>query len=104
MSPQRAKLEAAYVPLSRCCRDTGFIPKQVWERLDAVVSRGLALDPDRRFASDTEWLSALQQVKLAMQLPDAATTPLDNRLTRLLDWTERVWTGKSAHSPPSENR
>ena len=104
LSPQRAKLEAAYVPPSRCSRDTRFIPKHVWERLDAVVSRGLALDPDRRFASDTEWLSALQQVKLAMQLPDAATAPLDRRLTGLLDWAERVWPWKFSDNQPSENR
>jgi serine/threonine protein kinase len=104
LSPHRAKLEAAYVPPSRCCRESRFVPKRVWDQLDAVVARGLSLDPNQRFASDTEWLSALQQVKLAMQLPETATAPLDRRLSRLLDWTERVWPWKSSDRPRSENR
>lgn len=103
-SSQRAKLEAGYVPPSRRAREARFVPARIWEAVDAVVTRGLALDPDRRFASDADWHAALQSVKQAMQLPDAATAPIDQRLAGVLDWAERIWPWKKSADDSSATK
>lgn len=90
-SPQRAKLESGYLPPSRRARETRFVPPRIWDAVDAVITRGLALDPNRRFASDAEWITALQSVKHALQIPEPPTAPLYRRLTSVLDRIQRIW-------------
>lgn len=91
-SPQRDKLSAAYLPPSQIAREQRFIPAGVWQQIDAIVVRGLAWNPDRRFVSSSEWLAALKQLDAAMTLAEAPETPFQRRLLGVLDWVDQFRT------------
>lgn len=67
---------------SQACRD---LPRSLRQRIDALVLRGLALQPDQRFPDHHAWLNELFEVfarfRLTPELP-----PVESTLTRLVEW------------------
>lgn len=45
-------------------------PKDIWKELDWIVRRGLALDPSNRFELSQEWLDALYDIKLKLDVQE----------------------------------
>jgi len=58
----RANYEPLYKPPSALCPLRREVPRRIWELIDAVVGRGLALDPPNRFQNRSLWLDALEDV------------------------------------------
>ena len=67
---------------SQPCRD---LPRSLRQRIDALVLRGLALQPEQRFHDRNAWLNELFEVfarfRLTPELP-----AVEKALTRLVEW------------------
>jgi serine/threonine protein kinase len=76
------------------CRD---LPRSLRDRIDQVVSRGLAFDPNQRFADRHAWLNDLFEVAARLRItPDLP--PVENALTRLIEWFMRTRRNDGADS------
>jgi serine/threonine protein kinase len=72
-------------PPSEFSKACGNLPRSLRQRLDVLIARGLALQPEKRFPDRGAWLDELFEVfarfRLAPKLP-----PVENALTRLMEW------------------
>jgi len=71
----------SFAPPSSRIADAGRLPRRSVALLDDVVRKSLALHPDGRFATRSEWLDAYDELDRAMRKGD--------RLTRLDRWLIR---------------
>ncbi len=52
------------------CPFRARLPRFFWEKVDAVVAKGLALDPDARFGTTREWVHRLNEIDAELKLCD----------------------------------
>lgn len=78
-------MEGKLVPPSRLSPDRRRIPRDIWKGIDRVVTTGLALQPEGRYPTCDAWLRELNLVHATMQ-PKPQLSPLNSRLTRVVDW------------------
>jgi len=55
-----AEMGPCYQPPSALAPNRTPIPKAAWDAIDRLVAPGVAFEPDRRFRTDREWLTALE--------------------------------------------
>jgi serine/threonine protein kinase len=71
--------------ISKTCRE---LPRSCRDSLDAIVLRGLALDPDQRYPNYSDWVGDLHELsarfRVISELP-----PVESALTRVIDWFVR---------------
>ena len=65
----RSDFEGKLIPPSRCCRDQRPLPKGAWTKIDDVITKGLALDPEDRYESDKPWLNDLDEIDTILNRP-----------------------------------
>lgn len=71
-----AAMGPTYRPPSALAPDRDRVPRRVWDALDRLVTTGVAFDPNRRFRTDREWLTALEHVWRELDpLPTPAAEP-----------------------------
>jgi serine/threonine-protein kinase len=85
----------AYVPPSRACRGPKELPAAAWERIDQVVAKGLALDPDQRYPTGVEWRDALDRIESILKRP-SKLTGVTRGVVRL---AERIIRGRGKRPP-----
>jgi len=61
------------------------LPRSLRDRLDALVLRGLALNPDKRYSDHNSWLNDWQEL-LALFRITPELPPIENMLTRVIGW------------------
>ena len=73
------------VPPSQLSSSCKQLPRSLRDRLDALVLRGLALDPNDRYPDHSTWLNAWQELSarfcISPELPQ-----MENLLTRVIGW------------------
>jgi serine/threonine protein kinase len=71
--------------ISRSCKQ---LPRSLRDRLDALVLRGLALNPNERYPDHNSWLNDWQELiarlRITPELP-----PIENTMTRVVGWFVR---------------
>jgi hypothetical protein len=77
---QAADTPAPPSRVAQACRD---LPRSLRDRLDAVVLRGLALNPERRFPDRHVWLNELYESSARFRLTPELPA-LENLLTRVI--------------------
>ena len=80
-----ARADPRLRPPSELSPERQRLPTVVWQGIDRVVTRGLALDPDDRYPTPEAWLDDLDKVHLDFQRPPTLS-PLNDRLTRVVSW------------------
>lgn len=78
----RAAQAPQLIPPSRLSHERQKIPRQVWQGLDRVTLRGLALDPGERYPTPEAWVNDFNEVYLDAQRPRA--------LSPFADWMTGV--------------
>jgi serine/threonine protein kinase len=66
------------------------LPTIVWQGIDRLVMRGLALHPQDRHPTPEAWLNDLDQIDLDIKRPQTLS-PLNDHLTRLIGWLGAAW-------------
>ena len=66
---------------SRCKR----LPRSLRDRLDALVLRGLSLNPDDRYPDHNTWLNDWQELNARFRITPELP-PIENALTRVIGW------------------
>src|SRR5690606_37639754 len=61
------------------------LPRSLRDRLDALVLRGLALDPDQRHSDPHRWLAELHDLSARFRVTPELP-PVENALTRVIEW------------------
>lgn len=61
------------------------LPRSLRDRLDTLVLRGLALNPNDRYPDHNVWLSHWKGLSALFQITPELT-PIENILTRVIDW------------------
>jgi serine/threonine-protein kinase len=89
-----AAMRGRYQPPSRLAPGRDRLPPEVWAAIDHAVTTGVAFEPNRRFRSDGDWLTALERAWRAVDpLPETAAGGPDaaprGLLTRLRDALRR---------------
>ena len=87
-----------YMAPSKLSRDEWRLPESVWAEIDEVVTTGLALDPDRRYATPRAWLNALDRAHLAM----TPQSPLSSTEVMLTRWIGKVASYFGGRKGPKE--
>jgi serine/threonine protein kinase len=57
-----SSMSQSWVPPSQLSADRNRIPRWLWSRIDRIVRRGLALEPDQRYANAKDWLEDIDAV------------------------------------------
>ena len=76
------------------CQGNGTLPKQVWQKIDAIAKQGLAIDPNDRFPTSNAWRDAVDQVSLKMRQATAEPS-WQQAFMHGIDRLSRLW---SPHS------
>jgi serine/threonine protein kinase len=72
-------------PASRGTKDRGRMSSDIWKRIDDVLTTGLSLDPDQRFATRQPWLAAIDDIHARLRLkPELG--PVDSFLVNAISW------------------
>ena len=74
------------IPPSVKSRDKDRYPGRVWAKIDNVVTKGLQLDPNKRYPNRSEWLDGLGEIKSAMK----TSTQLGTVNRAILDFLDTV--------------
>jgi serine/threonine protein kinase len=85
-------------PPSDLKSDRSRLPTVVWNAIDRLLLRSLALDPDRRYPTPEAWLDEFDSIDLDIRRPPTLT-PLNDRLTRIVSWLLQSFADKEATSP-----
>ncbi len=80
----RPDYEALYKAPSQRSPQRRQMPTRVWRMIDATISKGLALDPERRFQTGNAWLEALEDIHCEMRRKPRRNV-LDRVLMRVFD-------------------
>ena len=80
-----ARAADTLVPPSQISSNCQQLPRSLRDRLDAIVLRGLSLNPNNRFPNHNTWLNDWQELtarfRTTPELP-----PIENLLTRVIGW------------------
>ncbi len=68
--------------ISRSCKQ---LPRSLRDRLDALVLRGLALNPNDRYPDQNTWLNQWEELKALFRIRPELP-PIENMLTRVIGW------------------
>ena len=68
--------------ISASCK---LLPRSLRVRLDALVLRGLALNPNDRYPDHNDWLKHWKELSALFQITPELT-PIENILTRVIGW------------------
>jgi len=80
-----ARAADTLVPPSQISKSCQKLPRSLRDRLDALVVRGLALNPDERYTDHNTWLNDWQDLSARFRItPDLP--PIENALTRVIGW------------------
>lgn len=55
------------IPPSRVARHAGNVPRGLWKKIDDALCRGLAFEPQARFADRRSWLDALDEIHFSFR-------------------------------------
>lgn len=80
---------------SQLIADPGGLPIRIGQEMDHVVCRGLALNADDRFPTNSEWLNAIEEFFQLMKAPSSATDREPDVLGRVVNWFGRKLGGQS---------
>lgn len=64
------------------------LPRNVWKLIDQFTATGLALTPEDRFSTNSDWISAAQNMRDQAKY-DPANNPTSNLLTALYKWWDK---------------
>lgn len=85
--PEFADSSAAAVRPSHCRLSRKFIPRKLWQEIDALVLKGISLAPQERFAHSFEWVDAIESVYLKLRMNRSASRkPQSSLWGRLTDF------------------
>jgi serine/threonine protein kinase len=73
-------------PPSKVALSSRHVPRKVWREIDALVLKGIDLDPGRRFAHSTEWVDAIDAVFLQLRLRQGSNQDRETLWDRLCHW------------------
>jgi len=80
-----ARAADTLVPPSQISKSCQKLPRSLRDRLDALVVRGLALNPEERYVDHNTWLNDWQDLSARFRItPDLPS--IENALTRVIDW------------------
>jgi serine/threonine protein kinase len=85
----------AYVPPSRRCHDREQIPRDVWDRIDTLCGRALALRAADRYETTRAWRNAADGAHTAMK-GSSQLSPSNRALARLIDAVANVFEALNA--------
>ena len=68
--------------ISSCCKQ---LPRSLRDRLDALVLRGLALNPEDRYPEHDSWLNKWEELKALFRITPELP-PIEKALTRVIGW------------------
>lgn len=72
-------------PVSAQSQAVQWLPSEIQRELDGLLTRGLALAPERRFPTSSAWLDAIEQVFLRLKLHQSGHQTPRSTWTRFLD-------------------
>lgn len=67
----RPTFERRWVPPSAKCVQSETVSREIWKLIDAVIGRGLKLDPERRYAETDSWIADLNEIDARIRLRPA---------------------------------
>lgn len=79
------QMAGKFTPPSRSNPAIQSLPKSVWQGIDRVAVKSLALNPDDRYATSQAWLDDLDAVDCEIRRP-STLTGANARLTRFIGW------------------
>lgn len=79
------RMKDKLVPPSQLSPEQKRIPRIVWQGIDRVACRGLALRPNDRYPTPAAWLNDLDTVRAQIQQP-SPLSPTNDWLTRVVAW------------------
>lgn len=80
-----SETEGSLVPPSQISKTCAGLPRSLTEPLDHIITKGLALDPEKRYPGRQEWLDDLHQAMNRFQLkPELSST--EKVLTKVIGW------------------
>lgn len=87
---------ARLLPVSQLCPYRSLMRNEFWQRMDEILTKGLALQRSDRFPTHDPWLSEIDSINDLLKL-QSTLTPWNERLLALVDWFAS-WTGRGRHS------
>ena len=88
-----ARAVDTWVPPSELSSSCKQLPRSLRDRLDALVMRGLALNPKERYPDHHVWLNGWKELtarfSISPELP-----PVENTLTRVIGWFVSLHNGR----------
>jgi serine/threonine protein kinase len=73
------------IPPSQLSHERSLIPRRIWDQIDELTCRSVAIDPRDRFPSLQAWTGALDGVCADITRP-RMLSPANERLTRVVCW------------------
>lgn len=96
-----SEADSLYVPPSTISREASRLDQTFWQAIDDLLGRALQLEPDHRFASGQEWLTAWDSLNDLIRRPQERG-PFDRLLLRVVDWfDQRTSRRRKPTNPPS---
>ena len=80
-----ARAVDTWVPPSELSCSCKQLPRSLRDRLDALVMRGLALNPKERYPDHNVWLNDWQELSAMFRITPELP-PIENVLTRAIRW------------------
>ena len=62
-----------FEPPSRIAPRADRTPRRIWKQIDEINRRGLQLEPLNRYANQSEWLDAIDELWIAMRMENKVT-------------------------------
>ncbi len=84
----RGQYEQLYRPPSRISKQRRELPTRIWQLIDETIARGLMLDADRRYPTDSAWLDALEDVHCEIRRR-VQFNRREKAMIRLFEWLAR---------------
>lgn len=89
--PEFQESSASAIPPSQCPLSRKFLPRRLWREIDALVLKGVSLDPNDRFAHSCEWVDSLEAVFLNLRVHRSSGPQLRPTVwDRLTDFADRL--------------
>jgi len=80
-----ARAADTLVPPSQISSNCQRLPRSLRDRLDALLLRGLSLNPEDRYPDHNSWLNDWQELTARFRMPPDLP-PIENMLTRVIGW------------------
>ena len=83
--PPSARAGLSLVPVSKISPEMGKLSKRIWRPIDELLENSLAIDPDDRFDTSSDWLEAWSTIMNELRRTKARSGNI-HWATRLLNW------------------